>query len=398
MIQQREKTYSFEYALLAERERLVRLCAHLSNNTQNAEDLAQETLLEAWRNRHKVYDYNGLSSWLSAIARIVCLRWTHKHASEKLQLIQPEDEEDTSTPGTEGEWLIDDGASIDYELERSELADLLDRAMALLPPETRTALVNHYIEDLPQAEIASRLGISEGTLGVRLHRGRLALQRILSTEYKQELDTYDMHIATSTGWQQTPLWCFQCGQQRLLGRLSASQRQFVLRCTRCDCEPEGYTINHVAYQTDQAQIFTGNQGYKRALKQLRKWSHLYYQQGLQDRTVVCMKCGRIAPLYMGIPADAPISAQESCGVHVECVCQPINFQTLSSFALALPEGERFSRAHPRIRTLPELLIERDGREVLVKCFESITEAAALDVLFVRDTLEVVCAITQGYQD
>ena len=270
--------------------------------------------------------------------------------------------------------------------------------MALLPPETRVALVSHYIEDLPQAEIASRLGISEGTLGVRLHRGRLALQRILSTEHKRELDTYDIHMATSTGWQQTPLWCFHCGQQHLLGRLSASQRQFVLRCTRCDREPEGSTINHVVYQTDQAQIFTGGQGYRRALARLRKWRHVYYQQGLRERTVVCMKCGRIAPLYIGIPANVLTSAHEAYGVHVECVCQPTNFQTLSGFALTLVEGEHFSRAHPRIRTLPERLIERDGREVLVKRFESITETAVLDVLFARDTFEVVCVIKQGCQD
>ena len=46
-------------------------------------------------------------------------------------------------------------------LQDVELIDLLDRALALLPPETRDALVQHYVDELPQAEIARRLGASE---------------------------------------------------------------------------------------------------------------------------------------------------------------------------------------------------------------------------------------------
>ena len=58
-----------------ERARLVRLCAILSGDGDAAEDLAQETLLEAWRHRHKVTDAHGVDRWLMAIARNVCLRW-----------------------------------------------------------------------------------------------------------------------------------------------------------------------------------------------------------------------------------------------------------------------------------------------------------------------------------
>ncbi len=57
----------------AERARLVRLCAYLTGDAQAAEDLAQETLVEAWRHAHKLHDPHGREPWLRAIARNVCL-------------------------------------------------------------------------------------------------------------------------------------------------------------------------------------------------------------------------------------------------------------------------------------------------------------------------------------
>src|SRR6476619_1827962 len=57
-----------------EREHLVRLCAAITHDRDAAEDLAQETLLEAWRNAHKLHDPAGADRWLAAIARNVCRR------------------------------------------------------------------------------------------------------------------------------------------------------------------------------------------------------------------------------------------------------------------------------------------------------------------------------------
>src|SRR5262249_38772434 len=65
----------FEAMLAAERTRLVQRCAQLVGDWDVAEDLAQETLLQAWRVRRSLRDAAGMSSWLVAIARYVCLRY-----------------------------------------------------------------------------------------------------------------------------------------------------------------------------------------------------------------------------------------------------------------------------------------------------------------------------------
>ena len=58
----------------AERERLVRICARLSRSVEAAEDLAQETLLEAWKAQDRLRDSSSRAAWLAGIARNVCLR------------------------------------------------------------------------------------------------------------------------------------------------------------------------------------------------------------------------------------------------------------------------------------------------------------------------------------
>jgi hypothetical protein len=56
------------------RERLVRLCATLSGSPDAAEDLAQETMIKAWRHGGQLREPAARSSWLAGIARNACRR------------------------------------------------------------------------------------------------------------------------------------------------------------------------------------------------------------------------------------------------------------------------------------------------------------------------------------
>ena len=386
MVLPAQETLTLETVLPSERERLVRLCAHLSGNVDVAEDLAQETLFEAWRHREKLYDLQGHAQWLSSIARNVCHRWMRSHGREAARLVSFNDNGAISAPSLEDR-LVDE-VDLELELERGELAHLLDQAMALLPPETRAILIERYINELPQAEVAARLGLTENLVAVRLHRGKLALRRVLSNELSQEMNSYGLCERSHDTWQKTAIWCPCCGQQRLLGRLSLSPRELVLRCPDCDSSPDASLVHHTVYSLDYAGL-ADVQGYKRALSKVMTWANGYYRSGLVDRTVTCMKCGRAAALQMGLPPDMPLSVRKRHGVHVTCVCQPSNFSTLDGFALHLPEGRRFWQEHPRIHMLPEGEVEVDGRAAFLISFESVTENARFDVIFEQDTFEVI---------
>lgn len=81
-------------------------------------------------------------------------------------------------------------------------------------------------------------------------------------------------------------------------------------------------------------------------------------------------------------------------IYVVCpVCTPTppNAATLAELCLALPDGRRFWRDHPRIRALPDYTVEADGRAAVVVPFESVRGRARFDVVRARDTYEVLHA-------
>jgi DNA-directed RNA polymerase specialized sigma24 family protein len=81
--------FDAEVALLAERPHLVRLCKQLSGDHDVAEDLAQEVLLVAWRNRVTLHEPGAYHAWLNGIARNVCLRWQRQRVREQQRRAPP---------------------------------------------------------------------------------------------------------------------------------------------------------------------------------------------------------------------------------------------------------------------------------------------------------------------
>src|SRR5690348_13545827 len=117
-------TGAFEAVLAAERARLVRLCARITGDADAAEDLAQETLVEAWRALGRLRDPDGLSPWLAAIARNVCLRWARERGRELAQWAETAASPDGAPLALDD--LPDGDEDVSVELERGELAELLD--------------------------------------------------------------------------------------------------------------------------------------------------------------------------------------------------------------------------------------------------------------------------------
>ena len=78
------------------------------------------------------------------------------------------------------------------------------------------------------------------------------------------------------------------------------------------------------------------------------------------------------------------------GIHHQCVaCNSGSWDMLEALVLALPQGQRFWREHPRIRALPQREVEAAGRAALVAGFESLSAAARFEVVVARDTYAVI---------
>lgn len=366
--------------------RLVRLCARLAGDARAAEDLAQDTLVEAWRLRHKVRQPAGWDAWLAAIARNVCLRWAAARRRDQSYIVAP-------CPGEVADILDSVADSIDLQddLERAELAALVGDALALLPPPTRAVLVARYLHDASQAEVAARFGLSEGAVEGRLQRGKLALRRALTAAARQDAAGNglipDRLVAGASDWEETRLWCPLCGRRRFQGYFDPARGAFALRCPACYPATGGYC------SYDAPALFSGVRGYKPALGRVMRWANSYYRPALARGAAPCLRCGRDAPVRQGQDPRLPPSMRDPSaapGVHVACdACGAAVSMRLSNLTLYLPDAWRFWRAHPRIETLPAYEVEAQGRAALVTSFRGVTGAARLDVVMTRDTYEVL---------
>jgi RNA polymerase sigma factor (sigma-70 family) len=163
----------------SERTRLVRLCAAFTGDSDIAEGLAQEALAEVWSHRDRLTDPAGADRWPATIARNVCRRWLRHRGVEAAHVRRPA--RGTGAAGAESGCRPADPLDIELQLKREDLAALLDRALAVLPPTTRSILLQDYVDELPQTAIAERLGLSDGAVAVRVHRGKLTLRRLLAS-------------------------------------------------------------------------------------------------------------------------------------------------------------------------------------------------------------------------
>jgi RNA polymerase sigma-70 factor (ECF subfamily) len=129
-----------------------------ASNPSEAEDIAQDALLRAWRRRSTLRDSDRRNQWLATIVRNEAFR---QHARLR--------------PDPTSSIEFSEGAEDERVLAAVELADL-HAALDLLSERDRQLLEMKYEEDLTQGMIARRLGIPEGTVKVRLHRARNRLR------------------------------------------------------------------------------------------------------------------------------------------------------------------------------------------------------------------------------
>ncbi|HLX58447.1 MAG TPA: RNA polymerase sigma factor, partial [Ktedonobacteraceae bacterium] len=165
--------------LTATRLRLAQIARARGVDSNAIDDIAQETLLEAWSHLDRLTAPAGFQAWIDEICRNVCRRYSRRlqenllrytPISRSYQDNESSSGEDDVSPLTN---ILDPNTPDPLEvLARQELVLLLDRALDLLPQESRQIVEMCHLLELPQSEVAERLGISVGTLYTRLHRAR----------------------------------------------------------------------------------------------------------------------------------------------------------------------------------------------------------------------------------
>jgi RNA polymerase sigma-70 factor (ECF subfamily) len=167
------------HELIRPYERMVYLSLlTMLRNEQEAEDAAQEVMVNAFRHLKGFRGDAKFSTWLVTIAMNEGRQRLRKAKGVQLESLdeEKEDREGDFTPAVLTDWR-----EIPSEaLEKKEMRHKLREAVKQLPPIYREVLVLRDLEELNQEETASALGISITLVKVRLHRARMMLQKLVA--------------------------------------------------------------------------------------------------------------------------------------------------------------------------------------------------------------------------
>ena len=152
----------------------------LLSDEAESQDIAQEVFLKAYQHFGELKSSGTAGGWLKTVTRNLCLNHLSRHRSRwrLFSELAPEREDSAGRDEIEDFLQAADPAypQLDTEEQRKLLAAALDR----LPRSQRIPLVLFHIEEMSYAEIAKSLKVSLAKVKINIHRGRLALRRILA--------------------------------------------------------------------------------------------------------------------------------------------------------------------------------------------------------------------------
>ena len=156
---------------------VYRLALRLTGNEAEAEDVLQETFLNAFRSINSFEGRSGLGTWLYRIA--------YNASMMRLRRKEPFQVSVDESLDVDGQYLVpkelfDWCCLPERDFESDEVRLELERAIGELPESLQAVFVLRELEGLSTAQTAETLDISEGAVKVRLHRARLWLRERLS--------------------------------------------------------------------------------------------------------------------------------------------------------------------------------------------------------------------------
>ena len=165
---------------------LFRLANRMLRNTDDAQEVAQESFLAAYEGMGNFKGRSHIRTWLLSI--------TYNKAVDRLKRISKDNWYIAGDLEKSDRWEIvervtkitDWGGNPEQSFQASEIKETLEKALATVPAETKAVFELRDIQGLTSKEVSDALGITEGTVRVRLHRVRqylmVAMQDFMSSE------------------------------------------------------------------------------------------------------------------------------------------------------------------------------------------------------------------------
>lgn len=172
-----ERDAAFERDVLALLPDVARFARSLTRDAADADDLAQETILQAYRGYHTFRPGTDVRRWLFTICRNAFLR-ARRRDGRLVETAHGEDAELEALAAARGHAMAERRGETAL-LDRIDVGPAIRAAMDALPPAFRVAVALVDVEGLSYEEAAVVEGVPIGTVRSRLFRARRLLQERL---------------------------------------------------------------------------------------------------------------------------------------------------------------------------------------------------------------------------
>lgn len=164
---------AWESLLTGHTRKIFNLCYRFTGHASEAEDLTQEIFIKIFQTLRTFDAAQGtFITWLNRVARNHLVDHYRRTRKDRMTSSLDDDEGPVSeTPSP--------AAGPSAGVESRERRELLQRGLDKLSPDLREAVVLRDLNDLDYDEIATVLGVPQGTVKSRINRGRLELARVL---------------------------------------------------------------------------------------------------------------------------------------------------------------------------------------------------------------------------
>ena len=176
---------AFESLVTSESPRLFRVIFRILGDEEEAQNILQETFLQAFQRMHTFRGESKLTTWLYAIG--INLARASLRKSKRFSSLDDQDVERMQPSFSKGMFVETPESWDPHKLtERTDRHRLLYEAIDRLPEDYKTIVILRDIEEHSTEEVATMLNISGGAVRVRLHRARVALRNMLDPHFQYQ--------------------------------------------------------------------------------------------------------------------------------------------------------------------------------------------------------------------
>ena len=169
-------THSFSYLVDKYKDVVFSIAVKVLKNREDAEELAQESFIKAYKSLHTFKGNARFSTWLYRITYNNCISETRK---KKLKYVSSDDVQ-----------LPDEPEEMNFDgIPAENRSKFIKAALEKLPQDEYMLILLYYFEDKQVDEIAEITKMSDSNVKVKLFRARKKLYSILNEMLKEELYT-----------------------------------------------------------------------------------------------------------------------------------------------------------------------------------------------------------------